>query len=164
MSKRKSDTSKAKTPAVITAPEPIGTPGRPTVYTDELGRRICDALADGRTLNHICRSHEDFPEPRTVRRWAADPEHPFSPLYARAREVGYLYMADDLIDVADDGRNDTYKTDEGTELVNHDVIARAKLRVDTRKWIISKALPKIYGDKVAITDAEGGPVQVKFVR
>ena len=31
--------------------------------------------------------------------------------------------------------------------VDHDHIARARLRVDTRKWLLSKALPKVFGDR-----------------
>jgi hypothetical protein len=30
---------------------------------------------------------------------------------------------------------------------NHDHINRARLRIDTRKWVASKLAPKIYGDK-----------------
>jgi hypothetical protein len=33
--------------------------------------------------------------------------------------------------------------------------------VDTRKWLLSKMLPKVYGDKLQaeLTGANGGPVQ-----
>ena len=52
--------------------------------------------------------------------------------WARAREIGYQGMADDLTEIADAKDGDP---------------ARDRLRVDTRKWLLSKALPKIYGDK-----------------
>ena len=57
-------------------------------------------------------------------------------------------MADELLEIADDGRNDRIADEDGNERTDHDVIARSRLRVDTRKWLLSKALPKIYGDKV----------------
>jgi len=40
------------------------------------------------------------------------------------------------------------KSGEEYETVNPEVIGRSRLRVDTRKWYLSKVLPKIYGDKL----------------
>ena len=41
-------------------------------------------------------------------------------------------------------------------------VAKQRLQVDTRKWLLSKLAPKKYGDKVqnVITGADGGPVEV----
>jgi len=50
-------------------------------------------------------------------------------------------MADMTLDVAD-GTG----TDAGQ-------VARDRLKVDTRKWLLSKALPKIYGDKLELGGA-----------
>jgi hypothetical protein len=113
--------------------------GRPTLYSDDLGTRLCELLAEGNTLSSICKEHPDLPSERTIRRWALDPEHPFSPQYARAREVGYHKMADDLLDIADSD-----ETEPGS-------VARDRLRTDSRKWLLSKALPKIYGDKIELS-------------
>lgn len=120
--------------------------GRPSVYTPELGELICERLADGETLTSICKD-DLMPSGKTVRTWAADNSHPFSPQYIKARFVGYMKMADDILDIADENSNDTYTTDDGKEKVNTEVVKRSQLRVDTRKWLLSKALPKIYGDK-----------------
>jgi hypothetical protein len=94
-----------------------------------------------------------MPDERRVRAWAADPEHEFAPQYARARETGYHKMADDLLHIADDNSCDTrtvFRDDEEIEVADTDVIARARLRVDTRKWLLSKALPKVYGEKSTV--------------
>lgn len=59
-------------------------------------------------------------------------------------------MADEIQDIADDGSNDymtIVKGDESYNVVNHEAINRSRLRVDSRKWIASKLLPKKYGDK-----------------
>jgi hypothetical protein len=101
-----------------------------------------------------------MPREASVREWAANPDHPITSNYARSREIGYQKLADELIEIADDGSNDTYEDADGNKRVDHDHIARSRLRVDTRKWLLSKALPKIYGDKVAVTGAEGGPVSI----
>lgn len=68
--------------------------------------------------------------------------------YARAREAQIECWADETIDIADDNTRDVYETEDGREVVNTDVIARARLRVDTRKWLLSKLARNTYGDNV----------------
>jgi hypothetical protein len=122
--------------------------GRPSKFTAALGARICTRLAAGETLRAICRD-EDMPPRSTVRGWALDNEA-FSEKYARAREIGYQDLADDLIEISDDKLGDP---------------ARDRLRVDTRKWLLSKALPKLYGDKLQHTGGGEGdpPIAVQFI-
>ena len=120
--------------------------GRPSLFTPALAKRICERLAEGETLRSICRD-DDMPSAPTVCRWAL--EEPFAEQYARAREIGYTLMADGLLEIADDTSDDTIVT-EGTKRPNSEWINRSRLRVDTRKWLLSKCLPKIYGDKLAL--------------
>lgn len=105
---------------------------KPVQYSQELADKICDRLAAGETLRAICKS-EGMPSEMTVRRWALDAESPFSSQYARAREIGYHAMADELLEIADGGSGDAQ---------------RDRLSVETRKWLLSKALPKVYGDRL----------------
>lgn len=121
--------------------------GRPTVYTAEIAIEICRRLAQGKTLREACRG-EEMPPESTVRLWVADDREGFAAHYARAREIGYHMMADEILHIADDNSSDVRTDEDGNELVNHDVINRAKLRIDSRKWLLSKALPKIYGDRI----------------
>jgi hypothetical protein len=106
-----------------------------------------------------------MPAESTVRAWALDDRAGFSAQYARAREIGYHAMADETLEIADSAQGDYVAKDLGdnvtVEVVDHEHIARSRLRVDTRKWLLSKALPKVYGDRVALTGADGGPVAVK---
>jgi hypothetical protein len=133
--------------------------GRPSLYTPDLASEICRRLADGETLRAICRD-EAMPDERTVRTWAVG-NASFSPQYAKAREIGYWGMADELLEIADDGQNDTYKDEHGVYKIDQEAIARSRLRVDTRKWLLSKALPKVYGDKLTaeVTGKDGGPIE-----
>jgi hypothetical protein len=59
-------------------------------------------------------------------------------------------MADQLLDIANDGRNDTQVDDDGNEFVNRDVVARSRLRIDTAKWYLCKLAPKRYGDRLSM--------------
>ena len=63
-------------------------------------------------------------------------------------------MADEIIDIADEGVNDLMTVvygDEEYEKENKEVVNRSRLRVDTRKWLLSKLIPKKYGDKIDVT-------------
>lgn len=130
--------------------------GRPSAFTQGLADTICDRLEAGETLRAICRD-EGMPAPQTVLRWTKANEA-FSEQYARARETGYGHMADELLEIADDKSKDAFVDIDGTVHVNAEVVARSRLRVDTRKWLLSKALPKIYGDKLAHTGPDGGAI------
>lgn len=130
--------------------------GRPSIYTPELAMKICEQLAEGRSLRDVC-DDEGMPGETTVRRWALEDYNGFSAQYAKARELGYHCMADELLEIADDGTNDWVErqgNNPGYE-ANGEHIQRSRLRVDTRKWFLSKVLPKVYGDKTAIVG--GGP-------
>ncbi len=116
-----------------------GKPGRPTAYTPELGDAICELLAEGLSVNAICKRDDVPVAESTIRSWGLNAEHPFSAKYARAREVGFHKMGDDIMDIAD-----ATDTDPGQ-------VARDRLRVETRKWMLSKVLPKIYGDKLELS-------------
>jgi hypothetical protein len=125
--------------------------GRPTIFSPELADRICERLADGESLRRICLD-EDMPGKSTVMRWLAKfPE--FRDQYARAREVQADTLFDECLEIADDSSGDftTKETDSGpVQIVNHEHIARSKLRVDTRKWMAGKLAPKKYGDRQQI--------------
>lgn len=121
--------------------------GRPSKFTQALADRICERLSAGETLRAVCRD-EGMPHERTVRTWALHHET-FSPQYAQARETGYATLADEILELADDKTADA---------------KRSRLQVDTRKWLLSKALPKVYGDKLAheVGGVGGGPVVVTW--
>ena len=62
-------------------------------------------------------------------------------------------MADELLEIADDGSNDwmmRQHSGDQSYAANGEHIQRSRLRLDTRKWLLSKALPKIYGDKLPV--------------
>lgn len=130
--------------------------GRPSEFTQAIADAICERIADGESLRKIC-AEETMPNKATVFRWMAVHKE-FSDQYARAREEQAELLADEIIEIADDGRNDKYIDPESRQdRVDHDVIARSRLRVEARKWVAAKLKPKKYGDKVAIGGADDLP-------
>lgn len=129
--------------------------GRPSLYSDDLASLICSRIAEGESLRSICRDTQ-MPCMTAVFTWLRD-KPKFAEQYTRAREAQAEAMADELIEIADNSASDMVVDEEGNERINHEVVARAKLRIDTRKWIASKLLPKKYGDKVAVGGADDLP-------
>ena len=131
--------------------------GRKCSITPEIAEAVCEKLASGLTLREICRA-EGMPPESTVRLWAMDDQDGFAAKYKRAREIGYQSMADELLEISDDGTNDWMKrNDQDGEgfSVNGENIQRSRLRIDTRKWMLAKALPKVYGDKLDLVSSDG---------
>ncbi len=143
------------------------TQGRLTSYTLEIAESICGQLATGMTLREVCRA-EGMPAESTVRNWALEDREGFFAQYARAREIGYYSMADETLEIADDGTNDWVEREnergEKKTVLDSEHVQRSRLRVDTRKWLLSKALPKIYGDKLIHSGDQESPVQVEIIR
>ena len=127
--------------------------GRPTDYTQELADRICAELAQGKSLRTVC-SIEGIPSIQTIFNWIRTKEG-FVEQYARAKQESADAMADEILDIADDGTNDwmtiTMPGGYKKDVENREVVNRSKLRVDTRKWLMSKMKPKVYGEKLDLT-------------
>ncbi len=101
----------------------------------------------------ICRA-EEMPGLTTIYRWLQEkPE--FRELYVRAREDQADTLADEILEIADDGHNDWMErfNKDGDCVgwtVNGEAVMRSKLRVESRKWVASKLKPKKYGDKQTV--------------
>lgn len=122
--------------------------GRPSEYAQAIADEICERIADGESLRKIC-ADENLPCKSTVFKWLSGVQS-FADQYTRAREAQADTMADEIIEISDDGFNDTYVDENGNRRTDQDVIGRSRLRVDARKWLASKMAPKKYGDRQAI--------------
>jgi hypothetical protein len=154
-SQEKRESSRESSEAVKTAaPEEPKPQGRPTVYTEKLADAILARLAAGEPLRTICRD-EGMPDESTVRAWALDPKHPIAERYMRAREIGLYSMADEILEIADDSRNDHVdritRSGEVVRAVDEESISRSKVRIAARQWLLSKALPKAFGERLEHT-------------
>ena len=122
----------------MSANEQQGT-GRPSIFSQELADAVFGRVAAGQNLTEICQQ-EGMPHKATVYRWLAQNEE-FRRQYGTACEVRTDAWAEDLYEVA--------------ETAAPEDTARARLMVDTRKWLMAKMAPRKYGDK--ITNEHSGP-------
>lgn len=109
--------------------------GRPTTYTQKLADEICEQLALGKSMRTVC-AMDGMPAMSSVFKWLREVDN-FSEQYAKAKQESTDAMAEELVDISDnENMADTQ---------------RARLRIDTRKWLMAKMKPKKYGDQLDLT-------------
>lgn len=109
--------------------------------------KVIEYISNGMSLNTALKQDDVFSKTIWLELIADDDKNT---QYTRAREERADKIFEELIDISDNVGQDLIKTPDGREIVNNAVIARDKLRVDTRKWMLSKMQPKKYGDKTEV--------------
>lgn len=153
-----SDDTKKPTRKKATGNAPAREGGKIEI-TEEVVDAVLDQIAGGKSLVKVCEMPGMPNRTAFLRRVAADTT--LQALYAEAMAARADKYAEETIDIADDGLNDTYIDDQGNVKTDTDVIARSKLRVAARQWYAAKIAPKKYGDKqtTELTGPNGGPVE-----
>lgn len=109
--------------------------GRPSEYNQEKADFICKMISiTSWGLPKICqyfKESHNLPHECTIREWRLEIEE-FSTKYARAKQIQGDLLAEECVEISDNSTPLTVNVD--------------RLRIDTRKWIASKLLPKQYGD------------------
>lgn len=119
--------------------------GRPTNYTPELAKEICDTIASSNVgIKRLCQGNANWPSHNTIYRWLANFSE-FSDQYAQAKRNQIELLVDEILEIADDSSQDQVINAQGNLICNTELIARSRLRIDTRKWLAAKLVPKIYG-------------------
>ena len=111
---------------------------------------ILSRLEAGESLRAICRD-EGMPSEAMVRKTVRDDPEGFGAQYMRARALGYEALADEIMEISDTpqiGVIKTIKPDGAVEEKFADMLEHRRMRVDSRKWMLAKMLPKVYGDKI----------------
>jgi Asp-tRNA(Asn)/Glu-tRNA(Gln) amidotransferase C subunit len=120
---------------------------------DNILNSIFDAITQGQAVrNAIKKENISF---STFYIWLDDDEDK-AKQYARATEIRAEAMAEDILEICDAFENDIMLDQDGKEITNHNVIQRDRLRVDTRKWLMSKMMPKKYSDRQQIDHTTDG--------
>ena len=102
------------------------------IQREQIQKKICDNLEFGESLEEIC-IENNLPVPTTIMSWIKKNAQ-FRKDYTRAREVGFIFKSLQLLEIADNSG------------LSKEEIAKASLQVSTRQWILSRLLPKKYGN------------------
>jgi hypothetical protein len=98
--------------------------------TPEILATFFERLSFGDSLRDICAT-EGMPPKATFLRWIAA-DGALADRYARARELQAQHYAEEIVEISD----------------NDPDPQRARVRIDARKWVACKLLPKKYGEKI----------------
>jgi hypothetical protein len=122
--------------------------GRPSDYTDELAKEICEQVSSGTDgLVKLCKKNKHWPMRSTIYRWMLF-NNKFSDMYANAKRIQADFFVEEIIEIADNSSQDDkidYRT--GETICNTEFVQRSRLRVDTRKWLAAKLVPRVYGER-----------------
>lgn len=158
----------AKTPETSTEGKPVEFPakkktGRPSKYTPEIARQMCEMLADGIPLREICRQ-EGFPEWRTVYDWMYRDDAlgaqgvGLSAAIALAREIGQEAIAEQIwLDMQAEPER---ILSEGGGRIDSGYVQLIKARAEIGLKLLAKWNPKRYGDRVTHAGDPEAPLQV----
>ena len=105
---------------------------------------IIEDISNGLSLRKACEKNDV--KLRTFRDYLANNEDKDAQ-YTRAREERSEKIFEEMFDIADEASRDED---------NPQAVSRARLQIDTRKWALSKMLPKKYGDKLDIDHTTKG--------
>lgn len=130
-------------------------------YTKTLSEKLCVAIAEGKGVRQVC---IDLKVNRSAfYQWLAKYDD-FLARYQAAQLLRAEFIFDEMLEIADDGKNDTYivtdkKTGEEYEKTNYDVIQRSKLRVETRRYILEVLNRSKYTSKV-LGNGDNGELKI----
>ncbi len=137
--------------------------------TPEIKETIINEMIKGRSLFNIVENENKMPCYMTVFNWL-NPESDYHDKeflynYTRASMVRADREFEEVLTIADNQEDDVYRNEDGEEVTNHNVIQRARLRVDSRKWRLGKMQPKKYGDlkQVEVNDVSVKPLTFQVI-
>ena len=143
------------------AAKPKAKMGRPSKMTEDTIAEICGRLASGEPMSRISDDHH-MPDMTNVYKWLKKNDE-FRQRYEEARKDGAHTFADQIAKIIDQkpleimDENGNIRYDSGS-------IAWQRLRMDGRKWLAAKYLPKVYGERMAVEGVEGGaPIKTEDV-
>jgi hypothetical protein len=113
-------------------------------YTAELASEVCRRVGGGETLRSVC-AEAGMPSRVKFLEWVDEDRDGLANRYARAREGQMDHWADEILIIADDA---TLEPND------------RRVRVDTRKWLMSKLAYRRYGDKLIHAGDPENPLQV----
>ena len=118
-----------------------------TEFQQEIAEKICTIVATHtESLEDLIKMY-DLPPVRTIYDWLYRNDN-FSHNYAKAKQIQAARMIEELDKIAN--TKSYYIDAEGNQKVDAGFTASQRLIADTRKFIASKLIPKVYGDKQTI--------------
>lgn len=130
-------------------------------FSQAIFDRICSLIAEGKSLREIC-AIPGMPARQTFNEWRKR-----TPELQKQYDLACLDREDvyfeQIIQIADEcrvGEKRTTKANGDVETVEIDMVERAKVQIDARKWALKCMNRKKYGDSVTHSGDPDAPVQL----
>jgi hypothetical protein len=114
-----------------------------TRYTPQFAEEVCRRMAEGTSLREVCR--DNGMAESSVRQWVRDDRDGFAARYQAARALQVEAWSDQIIEIGN--REDLDPQDK-------------RVRCDNLKWLMSKLIPKRYGDRLLVAGDAENPLHV----
>lgn len=112
-------------------------------FSEEIAIQICEAIASSTdTLEVICQQNPHFPTPRAIH-LHKHKDADFRSMYMSAKSAQSDILVEQLRTIYNDPA-----LKNGLENV-----AVARLQIDTIKWLASRLLPRLYGNKLDLAES-----------
>jgi hypothetical protein len=126
--------------------------GGPVPYSTEVADRIIFELLGGRLLVDVCEL-PGMPCVNTVMTWVKRNHDGFGARYREARELGGHIMGDELVKIGDDVAREgerRSKSSGGRPDISREEVDLARVRTDSRRWLLAKLLPRFCGNRIPL--------------
>lgn len=150
----KQPSNKRKTQNAAKVRKKYSEKGRPSLFTQELGDKLCQLIATSPySLVKILTNDKTLPAYATIMEWMRSKNEKFAEFqvnYTRARNDKADFMFETMVDDTIEAKEDiiTRKVTNGKASA---YMAACRLEADAKKFYISKVLPKKYSEKIDIT-------------
>lgn len=126
--------------------------GRPTIYNDELAKKVCVAIATEKIgLKPLHKKYPWFPDDSTIYAWTYEHKD-FSSMYKEAIDHRTDMIAMDSRSEATEYDDSDYYFDAlGNKRLDPAKVAAKKLVLDNDKWLAVKLLSRKYGERIETT-------------
>ena len=120
-------------------------------FSQGLFDRICALLAVGGSLREVC-AMEDMPDRATFNKWRKLTSELQAQYDAACVDREEVYF----------GEKRVTKSNGDVEVTEIDMVERARVQIDARKWCLARMNRKKYGDRIEaeLTGKDGGPIVV----
>ena len=130
-------------------------------YSDAVAQEICERVSAGELLTIICRE-DDMPTTRRCNQWLKE-RYEFQALMDMSKNDRLSIFEEEVIEIADDLKNDfkiVIKNGKEKRVVDPEVIARAKLRIEVRFRHLKSGKPSKWGDVQTLITKSDDPNDV----
>ena len=134
--------------------------GRPSTFSHKLADAICASIAAGKSIRAIAKD-DGMPSATSIFKWLREHDS-FAEQYARAKAEQAETLADEIAEIADANPKTVPVYAKDGELLEIKIDTAfeqwRRTRIDARKWVAAKLLPKKYGERVAVD--HGGSIEL----